>query len=564
MKQKKSSKTIIILIIVALILAICAGLAYAYIATDLFKTNKQLFFKYLTQIGDTENGLIENDLVAYLEKKKNTPYKNDGKFYVNIAVPEEYQSQVQPTNNMDITFNGEVDKNISKAMQNISINYSEDVTLEFIYKQIDSIYGIQTKYVGSKYVAIDTESTSTGSTSSASQLQEGLAEIENVASVDIDKEELKSILTTYRNVIEQELQDSNFGKIEENNEIGYKLSLTGDELKNILVKLLETLKNDQTTLEKINQYSSTSYTTTDIEETIEEINNDTDLGEQKIEVTIYENLGKISKILISVDTVKIEISKYNQGGELQYNISIEQQEEQTIKINLKAKFAGLETVQNINESYELGIETLMEGETYSYQYNFDNNVTFRESSNIEEFNEDNCLDLTKLEDEQANNLITAIKERMTMVNKSQMESLGLDENSNPLINIIPTFLLMGATSNSMTDQINQEEIESFNSKFELYEGTNIRGTTVKGLLTVIATNNGLDDEEEQEGNSSDTWINSQNKLIEEINFNGEEYEVNLQNITIIRGEVLTEDYYRVEFEKDSATGAIYRVVINKK
>ncbi len=35
---------------------------------------------------------------------------------------------------------------------------------------------------------------------------------------------------------------------------GYKLSLTGTDLQNVLVKLLETLKNDQTTVDKLNEY----------------------------------------------------------------------------------------------------------------------------------------------------------------------------------------------------------------------------------------------------------------------------------------------------------------------
>ena len=45
---------------------------------------------------------------------------------------------------------------------------------------------------------------------------------------------------------------------------------------------------------------------------------------------------------------------------------------------------------------------------------------------------------------------------------------------------------------------------------------------------------------------------------------GEEYEVNKQNIAVIKAEVEAESFYRVEFEKEEDTGLIYRVVINKK
>ena len=39
------------------------------------------------------------------------------------------------------------------------------------------------------------------------------------------------------------------------------------------------------------------------------------------------------------------------------------------------------------------------------------------------------------------------------------------------------------------------EIASFNEKFTLYENTNQKGATVKGLLTVIENNNSSQDNE---------------------------------------------------------------------
>ena len=45
---------------------------------------------------------------------------------------------------------------------------------------------------------------------------------------------------------------------------------------------------------------------------------------------------------------------------------------------------------------------------------------------------------------------------------------------------------------------------------------------------------------------------------------GEEYEVTEQNITFLKSSINVDDAYRVEFEKDSNTGLIYRAVINKR
>ena len=97
------------------------------------------------------------------------------------------------------------------------------------------------------------------------------------------------------------------------------------------------------------------------------------------------------------------------------------------------------------------------------------------------------------------------------------------------------------------------EVNTFNQKFEVYESTNSKGVTVKGLLSTISLNNQSEE------------INNK---IKEINYNGEEYEATEQNIKLIKEEIdkeiENEKNYRVEFEKDQDTGLIYRAVINEK
>ena len=160
--------------------------------------------------------------------------------------------------------------------------------------------------------------------------------------------------------------------------------------------------------------------------------------------------------------------------------------------------------------------------------------------------------LSNYENEQVENLKTAILERMVEVNKQQMEKLGLTEDQNPLQYALPISELLTSQYNSfdqMSSSMNEAEAETFNSKFEMYESSNLKGPTVKGLLSTIENNNNKED--------------ADNK-IEEINFNGQEYEPTEQNITLIKSEIELEAEYRVEFEKNENTGIIYRAVINKK
>ena len=178
------------------------------------------------------------------------------------------------------------------------------------------------------------------------------------------------------------------------------------------------------------------------------------------------------------------------------------------------------------------------------KYSITNNVQFKDSVEIEDLTEENAVILNDQDNEYVTNLMNAIQERIVEVNKVQMEELGVSENENPMQYLIPTLF----ATNQATAEIDEQAVNAFNAKFELYQSTNTKGATVKGLLTTIQNNN------ETEGNNK----------IEEINMDGEEYEVTEQNITLLKSSINVDDAYRVEFEKDINTGLIYRAVINKR
>ena len=215
-------------------------------------------------------------------------------------------------------------------------------------------------------------------------------------------------------------------------------------------------------------------------------------------------------------------------------------------VTFKAEYNGLKDMKSINEAYELSLTT----KDSNYEYSYENSIEFTDSVDIEQFNDENCLLLDDLEEEQRTNLINAITERIQSVNQRQMEELGVAENENPLFYAIPQMFMLSSVSNMTVSDLNEEEIAAFNKKFENYQSTNLMGVTVKGLLSTIELNN-----ESQEDD---------NRKIKEIHFDGEEYEVTEQTITLLKSNVETETAYRVEFERDENTGLIYRAVINKK
>lgn len=572
MNQKKNTKILLILIIIIVII-ILAGVGILVFATDIFKSDKEMFFKYMADIGDPKKGFIDEELKQYFEKKNNTPYNDKGEFSINIScdpntLSKNLQKNVDSTNNFNISFSGQVDTANSKAAQNISLNYSNDVKFPINYKQIENKIGLQTKYIGSKFVAIETEKLNKFSEDldDVESYGEMVDKLQKMGKVELTEDEKSHIKDTYITVINQQLEKDKFSKVKESDMSGYKLFLTGTDLQNVLVKLLETLKNDQTTVDKLNEYlkiqkNSAKITASQIDDAIKSIKDDTDFSDKNFEITVYQKNRDVCKLVIETTEGTMAIEKKIEGNQQNIDVSYEVKEDKKSKISFSANFENLESLQNIKENYELiiSLPEVTESSTTKdvdsevvYKYNFSNDVNFTDSATVEDFSSDNSLMLTDYDSDQVSNFLNAVVERISEVNEQQMGQLGLEASENPIVNIIPSIgLYLGNMNvlNKVNSNMSEAEINNFNQKFEAYESTNLKGVTVKGLLSTISLNN----QSEETSNE-----------IKEINYNGEEYEASEQNITLIKGEIDTEKSYRVEFEKDQDTGLIYRAVINEK
>ncbi len=567
MEQRKNAKILKILIIVVsiMILVLIGTIAYLYLQTDILKSDKNLFFKYVSQVGSAENGFIDNQITQYFSKKVNTPYTNSATFKTDMKV-QEADDQVKAVNNFNITFKGKTDNQANKTEQEISLNYSSNVNFPFTYRKTGDSVGIQTQYISKNFVAIDAGDTSTSSNDTINfvkQINEALKKTKEVQKVEITEQEKEQILNRYMEVLIQNIGDEKFSKVTETSSKGYKLTLTVEDLKNIEIKLLETLKDDKLALDKLNEYiklseNTKTITKSDIESAITEIERNEIEENKQFEITVYNKNGKLNKLEISTEIFNITINKIKGNNQVSTSINLEVKDESNpLKVLVAGAFNGLETMETVQEAYQL---TLQLGENNSVTYTINNNVSFAQSVDIEGFDEENSVTLNDFEEEQVNNFLQAVEERITEVNKQQMEEIGLEESQNPLFNLFPLSSLLSSTSNSGFDmmsnfengktfngQLDETEIAAFNSEYEMYLDTNSPGVTTKGLMTIIDSNN------EKDGYK-----------IKEINFNGEEYEATRENIAFIKEEISTEKNYKVEFEKDENTGLIYRTVINEK
>lgn len=565
MEQRKNTKVLKILIITIsiLILVLIGIVAYLYFQTDLLRSDKELFFKYIAQMGDTENGFIDNQIMQYFSKKENTPYTNDGTIRLKMESRDIDEQTKKSLDDFNISFNGKVDTLGNKSEQEISLNYSDDVKFPIIYRQIKETLGLKTEFVSKSFIAIDTNNTSTlpyDIASTINQVKSILEKAKETEQVEMTEQE-KQIINKYFQVLNQSIDKSKFSKVEESNSTGYKLILTEEDFRNIIVKLLETLKDDQIALDKINEYmqklnASNTIEKSVIENLIEELNNTQIENSQQFEITVYNKNKKTNKLKISAGEVAITLEKIKGSNQTSISISLNlttggvfADDNKEMNLLLAVNLTGLETMQNVKEDYQITFKSGDESGTYQ----IGNAVNFAQNVDIEEFSEENSLVLNDFEEEQVTNFLENVIQRIEEVNKQQMEELGLKEDENPLFYMTLSGL-SHRTSTLPDTQMNEMMISTFNATWSKYEGTQA-GVTVKGLMTE------LDVELDTENIDS---YKEYGLKIEEINFNGEEYEATRENIALIKEEMSLEKEYRVEFESKEDTGAIYRIVINEK
>lgn len=702
--QKKNSKLQVVILIILICILIALGtFSYLYFFTDLLKSPSEAFIKYATQIGSNKNGFISDNLQEYYNKQNSSPYEEIGNMNFKISIPN-LEEELKLVQNFNISTSGKADRTNQNIEKQINFNYSNNQEFPMTYIRNKNTEGIQTKYVGKKFIAIREEKneneqqvntenniendvTQNNSNDESKNNNNNLEEekqageeqeiaqqegeeqsggdvtklskkVESAKNRKVEAQDIIEIYNNYGKIIKEQVKENNCIKISDNQNTAYKLKLTGEQTRDILIQMLEKLKQDDKTLSIISDYykllgSSTGLKSSDINKNIEKLKQSDKLKNTYTEISLYTQKGKLNKILVTSANNKIEISKNENKSETLYNIilEIEDSENNLSKFNLDIKYIGLEDLEEIIERYNLKIETpytdntlnsevkilskeeeksavetmvadaksekLLKGENadtitdtdiqnilnsgnnefytnmkvekqdeitfkitfintsdeflidnkgkitkepdknerkeekskktekIQYETKFENKVKFVPNVSIERLTSENAVILNDKDQEYINNLLSAIEQRWKDVNAKFMEELGASEEQNPIKYIIPTYIL---SQNENGQNTNQEEVNTFNAKFELYQSTNSKGATVKGLLTTIQNNN------EVEGNNK----------IEEVNLNGEEFEVTEQNITLMKSSINVEDDYKIEFEKDSDTGLIYRVVVNKK
>ena len=529
--MKKRNKILVVLIVLIIILLMAGGaFAYAYLATDLLKNDAELFFKYLSQITE-EDGFIDKNIENFQEKKKQTPYENSGKFTVVADLPAEFGTAVDKVNDLSINFSGKSDSVNKKVEQDIEIDYGKGVTFPITYKQDDDTYGLKISRVSSKFVTIRNENLKQFAqkfgVNDLSKVPDKIELTDTKEKLEFTQEELKQLKQIYSEVLKEQLTKENFSKIKTSDGESYILQLSGEQLKNVVIKMLEATKQNTLLLDKVNgnisqvSEDAKTLTTQDIDEMIENIN-DEDVSEiLDFKVTLTQKNKMLNQIECEYGSNKITIAKVYENDQLTYSINLETNGTQSsnetedssddpnayianygsaiinsmqLNLYINVQYTGLQGLNNIQEKNQIGFEIGTGDVNFKYEYNIDNKVQFKEQILIDSFDNNTTVVLNNYDSEVITKFITQLGEKILEINKEQMQELGLEEKQNPLIYSNPIMSLGVLIYNTAADTINSVEMsdiekKAFNDQFYKYEGERRRGSEVNAMLITIMNNN---------------------------------------------------------------------------
>lgn len=463
----KNKKIIIISGIFAIIIAIAVILVALYFTTDLFKTNQQLFYKYISQVKVIDTNYLKQCEIA---NEKITKNSSSSVAEVSVATINENQETDinKPKTYFNIKSNGLENVLLNQSYRDFIFSNSGENFLTVKYLRDGNTYGIIADNVLAKYLAVEN-----------SNLKEffsklGVSDISKIPNkipnnyeeiFNIDKQTLESIMQTYSTIIYNNIDSTHFYKTKNNDKtITFGVSLSEQEIANISKKILVNAKNDNVLLNlittkaiqlgydnitvanvqaKITDYiskiESNSYASDKDYMKISIIKKNKDIVKIEFEVNYEKEEQNASSLNAPVgekanvkSIINIDISNQNEIvitskendielGSIRINY---QYNESNIAINtsVKAKEDGeisnsIEIQYQINNYQTDNIEQKLavytkQSEGEDYQINLTNNISLKQDVQISKLTTDNSAKLNAMSSEELSQLFMAIVARV--------------------------------------------------------------------------------------------------------------------------------------------------------
>jgi len=396
-------KKIKILIIVLIALIVIGGATFAtlYFATDIFKSEQEMFYKYIKQVDLSSFTNFENS-EKYLARMKNEKTSNSGNVSVDVVLEGEsfineeyiYETKTDPTNKM------------SSANIDVKQEGQEGLTINYLRNQ--DLYGIMIPDVLTQHIIFENNNLK----EFAQRLEiEEIDEIpdkielnlpENTQNIDL--EQINQILNKYLEVAIETIPEENYSKIAKKEiaigssmtEVdGYQLTISEKDFGNIILNILNTLKSDE---EIFNLLES--------------------LTEE--EITFLEYSEAIGSLIQELEDSKESLDAINQI----FNIRVYKKGKETVRIYSEIIMEDSPkinaTIDNLENQIDISFNVVDNNE----YYNTEMNVKITKNKNVEE-QEQLTMQFSLIEDN-----LEYINANITLERIGRLDSQTIANNAN--------------------------------------------------------------------------------------------------------------------------------------
>lgn len=477
--KKKVIMITVIIVVLVLILAIGGILAYFY--TDLFKSNETLFYQYMAKGLDNISIPESNQLQDIISRKQNQPYEVNGELTLQY-MPKEQTDQMQAIADafaqVKIVVTGGSNPVEKINYRKLDMQLENTSIFEVEYANSNDIVALKSDEIVNAYVGVKNENLKVLAQKLGIQETQAIPNRigENSTSIEelfsITEEEKKHMQETYMEVLKSNIAGDLYTKLQDMTiqkdgvdyvTTAYRLDLTGQDIKNVLIQLLQTLKEDSITLNWLTtkakllgleeQYTQVNQFTNTIEKYIEQINN-VDYAQNGLSIVVYTYQGEtiLTEIILeneakltldfkkeqtdnAIVTFKIEnLSSETDFSKIEmvYAINITEGQSLTqyeLNIDDKSIYSLNTTIMGSADQNNVNIMTQIsfsqDGETWTINYQEQQDFV-DELDNIILLDNTNCAILNDYTTEQIQQLLTAITQRTIVVWNQKMQMIAMN------------------------------------------------------------------------------------------------------------------------------------------
>ena len=437
----------VVWIILAVIVIVLATLGILYFKTDLFKSKEVLFYKHLAENGNLLGKTSYTEMLKQM--KEEGTEEMSGAASVKITSSNANLAQMaEALEKGKIKYNIKADSAQNKGQATVTLNYNNNDIVSLDILKNNDVYGVKVAEAYDKYVSVENNNLKQLFQKfgvDTTNIPDKIEVLDVYELLNLDEETLKHIETTYTDTIMQNIPEESYS-VEKNVNVNingqskttnqYKLALTQEQVKTILIKMYETLRSDDKVLDLIVskydviaqpyrlmgntmiQQISKEDLVERLDETIEQLNNTLASNETMLEVIVYsqkDNSGKIQVNLIddSQTVRKAEIDLTKATDEKQINVLIDGGDGTSIMYDVK----GNQQEQNI--------QMVITANQDKVECEMQNKVS--KNTSVEDLTTENSVKLNDMTVEEIQQLIQTIYSNVMQMLPQKAQALGISQ-----------------------------------------------------------------------------------------------------------------------------------------